>query len=337
VITSPQAAVSGFLAMTGLLLATVTAVVALRAAVAGGGPEAPRPQGSEREMSLLLLLCAVLGLVRLLAWPAFYALLKSQVEGLSLLGVMCAYGVTRVHPALITALQVTKPLVLLALGFWLTLEWIDRQTRTCPFTPTLRLAALPVAVFASVDCLLELTYLGADGSGPRITCCTQFLEVRELAAPQVAPGLSGMSDSAPGLVLTAYAVLNLLTVGACRYLWRHGVPGFLLGGILWPIGLLGCGALGLTATWWAGWAVVAPRVLGLPYHHCVYELITDTDALGFAAALALAGNGCLVWPLLLQPLRGKATALVAAAQRRVYGWCAVAIASELLIVGVHLL
>ena len=37
--------------------------------------------------------------------------------------------------------------------------------------------------------------------------------------------------------------------------------------------------------------MVAPRVLALPYHHCVYELLTDTPAMGLAGAMTLAGFG----------------------------------------------
>jgi hypothetical protein len=288
-------------------------------------------------MSLLLLFVGTLGLVRLLAWPDFYALLKSEVDGLSVLGVMCIYGVTRMQPGLVSTLQVAKPAVLLAVGFWLLLEWADRQARTSPLASAKRGVALAVAALAALDCLTELTYLGADRAGPRITCCTQFLEVRGAVGSGAVPGIPILADLPQGLVLAVYFALNLLTVAGCRYLSRRDIPGSACAGLIWPLGLLLVGTLGLVATWWAGWDAIAPRVLGLPYHHCIYELITDTDALGLAAALAVIGNGGLLWPVLIQPLRGKAPEAIAAVQKRVYAWCGLMIGSELLIVGVHLL
>jgi hypothetical protein len=90
----------------------------------------------------------------------------------------------------------------------------------------------------------------------------------------------------------------------------------------------------LTYQVWLG--TLAPRVLGLPHHHCVYELFTGTLALGPAALLAVAGTGALCWAALLEPFRARAPAGVATLQRTVWALGAIAIASEALIVAVHL-
>ena len=45
---------------------------------------------------------------------------------------------------------------------------------------------------------------------------------------------------------------------------------------------------------------LAPRVLGLPYHRCVYELLTDTRALGLAALLLFGATCSAAWPPLLR-------------------------------------
>ena len=66
------------------------------------------------------------------------------------------------------------------------------------------------------------------------------------------------------------------------------------------------GGLNLVATQWAWVDVLAPRVLRLPYHHCVYELITGTPALGLAALLAIAGSAGLSGPLALLAWRRRA-------------------------------
>ncbi len=60
---------------------------------------------------------------------------------------------------------------------------------------------------------------------------------------------------------------------------------------------------------------VAPRVLDLPYHHCLYEAITRVPAIGGAALLTAAGGGALLLLPLLAALRSRAPAAVDAVAR----------------------
>ena len=81
--------------------------------------------------------------------------------------------------------------------------------------------------------------------------------------------------------------------------------------------------------------VAAPIVLQLPYHHCLYELLTDTPVLGAAALLTLAGHGGLCWALGLRFFRRHSAYTVSSLQSAIYGLSALAITSELLIVAFH--
>ena len=105
----------------------------------------------------------------------------------------------------------------------------------------------------------------------------------------------------------------------------------------WTLSLALLGVCNLLTTYWAWQHTVAPIVLQLPYHHCVYELLTDTPAFGVAAVLAIAGNGCLLWSLALHWFRGRAPEAIATAQKSVYWLCGVALVSQLIIVGVNVL
>ena len=74
--------------------------------------------------------------------------------------------------------------------------------------------------------------------------------------------------------------------------------------------------------------VLAPRVLGLPYHRCVHELLTDTVALGPAALMTLAATACT----LCTPLAHGAPALSA----RLFRAATLGHASALVLVAAHL-
>jgi hypothetical protein len=52
--------------------------------------------------------------------------------------------------------------------------------------------------------------------------------------------------------------------------------------------------------------------------------------------MTVAGNSCLVWPAALQLWRRRAPEAVAGVQRDVYALCTVLLASEVLIVIIHL-
>ncbi|HKQ61754.1 MAG TPA: hypothetical protein VJS92_10705, partial [Candidatus Polarisedimenticolaceae bacterium] len=106
-------------------------------------------------------------------------------------------------------------------------------------------------------------------------------------------------------------------------------------GLLPAAGLALLGGANLFVAHAAWTSELAPRVLGLPYHHCIYELLTDTLALGPAALMAVAGSAGLAWPLALQFGRRCDPETIGAVQRAIYRYCAVALASELWIVAIH--
>jgi len=346
--------ISAFLALVGLVLAILVGVIAARGCLAlRRHPRSSQPDTVEDRAHLLGLLVAVLTGVRFFAWPHFYFLLKSYVPDLAAFGVMCVYGVTRIQPEMVTTLQVTKPLLMLGVGLWWLLGVADRRSETHALLGTRFAWVLPVASLAAFDCVVEAMYLVVEKVGQPVTCCTQFLDTQTAGvSANVSPlAVAGFGSSV--VTVTVYLVLNVLLIAGAVYLNRcgggHGLrlPGrvfpqrseplraFIGKGCVW-VGLALIPLANLVVTRWAWLDTVAPRVLQLPYHHCIYELITDIPALSFAAVMALLGNGCLLWPLALQLWQGRAPDEIADLQRSVYGLGAVALATELLIVGVHI-
>jgi hypothetical protein len=251
------------------------------------------------------------------------------VPDLAVYGVMCAFGVTRIRPELVASIEIMSPLVLLALGFWWVMARVDRRTETAPLLGARFTLAVPIAALALAECTVRIVYLLVEKASRPVTCCTQFLETRgsELANTLTSAKLA---IDAPAIALASYYGLHaavILFALRARHESRRA--------LVFLVVALALANVLLTYRVWFG--VVAPRVLELPYHHCIYELLTDTLALGPAALLAVCGTGAVLVPALLEPFRARAPEAVVAQQRKLWALGAVALASEALMVGVHLL
>ncbi len=322
-----------FLAFVGVTLALAAGVVATRSLLAvRRNPDRTGFDAFEDRAHLIALIVAVLAVVRLLAWPHFYLLLKSYVPDLALYGVMCAFGVTRVEPGLVGALQWLKPVLLLMIGFWWLLAVADRRADGATLLTTRIALTIPIAVVAIGESVVETVYLVREKAGQPVTCCTQFLDTEAASISANLSPIARLGATPPWVSLSAYLLLTLVVVVVC---WRLARTRRGWGPVTW-VGLAGLAIANLLVTQWGWIDAVAPRVLRLPYHHCIYELITDMPALGVAALLVVIGNGMLVWPAGLALWRRRAPEAIGALQREVCAAGGVALGSALLIVVVQL-
>ena len=194
-----------------------------------------------------------------------------------------------------------------------------------PSAPKTRgLLATATGLLVLAGSAAELAYIFAHKVGQQVTCCTQYLETAA-AAPGSGSGLAARSIGGGAL----FVGVQLLILAGALVLARG--PATRLRGPL-PVALatLGIGNLLVTYDFWR--EQLAPHVLQLPYHRCIYELLTATRALGLAAVLTVAGSAVLAWPPLL-----RGTPHAEAVARRIYGFALVAALSSHLIVALHLL
>src|SRR5262249_41744867 len=94
----------------------------------------------------------------------------------------------------------------------------------------------------------------------------------------------------------------------------------------------------LVVAQWAWLDAVAPRVLGLPYHHRLYEVVTRAPMMVVAALATIFGGVALAGSAALSCARGatpEVAAVIADAVRRIERAAALALAASLLIVVVH--
>jgi len=294
-ILNSYAIVDGFLAFLRLPLALL--VIGLAYRVWSSPRSCSDTQRREDHYYLLLLSATLLLGLNLVAWPLFYALLQSYVPQWP--GVMCIYGVTQIGsgslgpsrflPGLLQWLQAGKPLVVFASGAWFALYLANRRLpKSELLRPTLLLMIL-FALVSVVDAALEGAYLLIPKSEHflDVGCCTTALTAEARFAP-----VDGLAESQRSWVNVAYYGLNVsLPVGllACRF----RVQGKWL---MLPL-------LAVLATLPVNWVYLvdtaAPSILGLPYHHCPYDLLPQAPEAVLGVALFFLGAFAVGWAWLV--------------------------------------
>jgi hypothetical protein len=250
---------------------------------------------SDRFYLLLLLALLLLGL-NAASWPLMYLLLQSYVSEFP--GVMCIYGVTRIGegslgaarhlPGLLTLLQLTKPALMFAGGAWFVLYLLNRQTPTSPLLSRLFVLLLPFGALATVDAVAELTYvtLPKTEERPSSGCCTIERDGDRFQPVGLTGGRAGLWLTA-GFFCGTGALVAVLSALSRRSATAPGNASLTLLCIA-AIAMTAVGGLFLVD-------VAAPTLLGLPYHHCPYDLLPRVPEAVVAATLYLVGGFSIGW------------------------------------------
>lgn len=298
--------------------------------------QSPQNRLFENRFHLLAIVLGTLAITRIVAWPHFYWLLKSYVSNLRPFGVMCAFGVTQTDISLTLSLQVLKPAILLGLTSWHLLGLVDRRTPHAPLRFTRMILALPLSVVMLIEAAMEMFFLFRDKAGQRITCCTPFIRTDSVLLPDDPIPLEHLGISSIKQLSVVYFVAHAIMIGLCVMGTRRASRSFLTSSVLIGLTVL-TGFSGLLITYVNWKQQVAPIVLQLPYHHCIYELITDTPAMGLAAVLALVGHLGPLSILALHFFWVHSSPIIDNIQKHIFQVCWLALTSELLIVTVHLI
>jgi hypothetical protein len=248
---------------------------------------------------LLFLLAGLLLVLNIASWPLFYLLLQSYVPQWP--GVMCIYGVTRIGagsvgtsrflPSLVSALQGMKPALVFLSGAWLVLHLINRRTHTAPLTGRVLVLLLAVGLLAATDAAAEIAYLVIPKKEefPSGGCCTEAFDA-ETRASRFLPGALTEENELPYLYALYYAVNAGVIAGLVGVRFRsHVLPGRRLALLLAGVVL----AVVVNTVFLI--EVAAPRLLGLPYHHCPYDLLPAAPESLLAVALFLTGSAAVGW------------------------------------------
>lgn len=248
----------------------------------------------------LFQLAVILPGLNVASWFLLYLLLQSYVPEWP--GVMCIYGVTRIGqgsvgparflPMLLTALQILEPVVVFLSGAWLVLHLLNRSTRTAPLTGRVLLLLAALGLAATMSAALNGAYLFIPKKEEALStgCCT--VAFAEAAMPsRFTPAMLLGEQHRPLLSAACYVANGVLALGLLDFLLRPRLPAarrrlfaLLLGALL---------ALPLSTVFLV--EVAAPTLLGLPYHHCPYDLVSEVPEAIVGVVLYLFGGFFVGW------------------------------------------
>jgi hypothetical protein len=241
------------------------------------------------------------------SWPLLYLLLESLVPFWRESGVMCIQGVIRIGsesvgpsahlPALVAAIQWTKPALVFLAGAWVVLHGADRGTRTSPLAGRLLVVLGTLGMVAVADAGLLLGYLAIpkEERTRNVGCCNVVPAVAEPSRPLPLIDAANPTSAARVLTVIHFALSALLVLGL-------GVWAFRRAGTAraprWAAALLAAAVLSVPVGLAFLSSVAAPALLHRPEHRCPYCVLAEAPESVVGIALFVFGAFAVGWAVL---------------------------------------
>ena len=243
----------------------------------------------ENRMYLLFWMATVLLLLRFAGWPLFYYTLHSFIPEIE--GAMCIFGARNLLPTLTRTLEVLKPFLFFLGLIWLALFRFERfSSQTGRRNRAGQLTVWGVLLICSLVALADSTgsvLLWLQSSAElAVSCCTTVTDIPDRFTVWIPQSLFGPAWSL--LLWYLFFIANLLLIAQillCYRLSRTSVPatGQLL--VLFLLALINtvCGLFAFIE-------VIAPRLMGLTFHHCMYCMVQTVADGPLLMILFVVGN-----------------------------------------------
>lgn len=282
-------------AVTGVL-ALLLAFFSFRIFYASSRGLAPEERTDlENRSYLLLYIATVILWVKLLSWPLFYFTLHSYVPYIH--GAMCIFGVTQARLYSGSTAQIIKPAVFFLAGAWLLLSGFDRRAETSPLFRRIILFLGVLSLVVLADSVHDFMYLTSFDVTSDVSCCTTFFDLPDRATASLSVSLIGHNYEKyllPLYYLSNIMMIAFLTGARLKFVSAKNqdcsVMLLLISGAMLSL-------VNAAVTVIALFEVIAPVVMELPYHRCIYcmwqyapgtVLMTGSFVLGtFSAGWAL--------------------------------------------------
>jgi hypothetical protein len=291
-----------FIGLISFILMTWAGSLALILAIRWSGASTMEERSEIEKRSHLVLLVTVIVLgIRIFNWPLFYATLQSFVSDID--GAMCIFGVTQVKRILTGVSELIRPVSFFLMGGWLLINSLDQRTRTSPLMG-IKLYFLSItAVVVIAESLLDVVLMFQIGPGTLISCCTTVTDILERPTRLIPESVLG--GEYKSILWYSYYTGNILLMVLCGICLRHIKSSPTLRWRMPVLGVLFLYAIGNAAVFVLTQVEVhAPRIMGLPFHHCLYCLwqyvpdtilmyilfVLGTSAIGWAFLLDLVGR-----------------------------------------------
>jgi hypothetical protein len=289
----------------------------------------------EKRTHLVLLVAVVVLGIRLLNWPIFYATLRSFVSDID--GAMCIFGVTQVKRVLTGISEIIKPIAFFLIGAWLLIHILDQKTQTSPLMGRKLLFLSATAVVVVAESLLDVVLMLKIAPGTLVSCCTTVTDI--LDRPTRVVPQSTLGPGYASILGYGYYVSNILLVLILGLsMWRlrpKSYPSWQRPalGLIFLFAILNGALFVLTQI-----EVHAPKIMGLPFHHCLYclwQYVPDTVLMYLFFAL---GTFAVGWAFLLDLMgrTGETKDLLYKNLRMLYGFSIFCFAASMVMTTVHL-
>jgi hypothetical protein len=254
-----------------------------------------RSRIEDRSHLIFLVAVVVLGM-RLINWPFFYATLRSFIPDID--GAMCIFGVTQVCRIATGLAELVKPLSFFLIGGFFLAHMIDHRTRTSPLMGRNLFFIGCASVVVILDSLLDIYLMLNIAPGQLVSCCTTVTDILDRATRRVPQLIFGPKYAS--ILEYGYYVSNILllaVLGACWAAIRRGAsfPRRTAVGFIFAYAIANA-ALFLVVQI----DVHAPKIMGLPFHHCLYcmwQYVPDTIVM---YGLFISGTFATGWCFLLE-------------------------------------
>ena len=294
-------------------------------------PFRPEEKTSLEDRSyLILLIMVIVLLVRLINWSLFYITLQSFISDIE--GAMCIFGVTQVKPGLTRFLEFLKPINFFLIGGWLILHVLDRATKTSPLMKRKLLLLSILSLFVLIDSLGDILLMIGIAPESLVSCCTTITDILNRPTRATPVAFFGPEYARPlqGLFfITHLALIGFTGVSLKFRIFRRPILG-----LLFLFSILNASLFLLSQI-----EVFAPRMMHLPFHHCLYclwQYVPDSIAMYLFFILGTFSVGWGFTTDLFGKI-GEASDLLSNYLRKIYWFAFLFLSAFLIMLIIHLL
>jgi hypothetical protein len=279
---------------------------------------------------LVLLILAIVLMMRLINWPLFYATLQSFITDVE--GAMCIFGVTQVKPGLTRFLELLKPINFFLIGGWLLLHFLDRGTKTSPLMRRKLLLLSVIGLFVLFDSIGDILLMIRIVPESLVSCCTTITDILNRptrATPESIFGPEYVQSLQALFFITHLALMGFIGVTLKSKIFRRPILG-----LLFLFSLLNAILFLLSQI-----EVFAPRMMHLPFHHCLYCLWQYVPDSIIMYLLFILGTFSVGWAFTTDLFGkiGEASDLLPNYLRKIYWFAFFFLSASLILLIIHLL
>jgi hypothetical protein len=294
-------------------------------------PSRPEEKTSLEDRSyLVLLIMVIVLLVRLINWPLFYITLQSFISDIE--GAMCIFGVTQVKPGLTRFLEFLKPITFFLIGGWFILHILDRATKTSPLMGRKLLLLSIISLLVLIDSIGDILLMIGIAPESLVSCCTTITDILNRPTRTTPESIFGPEYARPlqaFFFITHLALIGFIGVSLKFRIFRRPILG-----LFFLFAILNAFIFLLSQI-----EVFAPRMMHLPFHHCLYCLWQYVPDSILLFAFFSLGTFSVGWEFTTELFgrHGETVDLLSIYLRKIYSFAFFFLSASLILLIIHLL